>query len=270
MMQAQPIDLKPKPGSVLVTTGQGVTSLDFQVREVTHSQDQTINQTTASTDEANQVATVQMAQLQSSQTASELPSTTSMEPEMPVKPGGDHLAANPPVEEAQPVSPVADSDTQMPPAMAATDTEQFVQSSTDDLLTAPIPSPGTTVHQSAESATVEIFSPLISRARLTLSINEKEPGDPAPSVLTLPEDDLARVFFFTEINNAKGTTLIHRWYRNGKQQARVVIPVHGLNWRSYSSKLLNREMTGEWQVKVFDRKGNLLAESGFVFAAGTP
>lgn len=118
-------------------------------------------------------------------------------------------------------------------------------------------------------AAVEVMSGNIKRARLTLSIQDREPGDPAPAVIALPQDDLARVFFFTEIEGQAGKTVIHRWYRDGRQQARVTIPIGSDSWRSYSSKFLNEDMTGEWEVKVFDRQGKVLARSAFTFTNPT-
>ena len=39
--------------------------------------------------------------------------------------------------------------------------------------------------------------------------------------------------------------------------------VHSKNWRTYASKLLNKERLGSWRVELQDESGNILAVKKF-------
>ena len=68
-----------------------------------------------------------------------------------------------------------------------------------------------------------------------------------------------RVFCFTRINGAQGETEItHNWYYQGALKASVVLPVRTSEWRTWSSKTLLPEWTGEWMVEVLSKDGTPL------------
>ena len=68
-----------------------------------------------------------------------------------------------------------------------------------------------------------------------------------------------RVFCFTRINGAQGETEItHNWYYQGALKASVVLPVRNSKWRTWSSKTLLPEWTGEWMVEVLSKDGTPL------------
>jgi len=68
-----------------------------------------------------------------------------------------------------------------------------------------------------------------------------------------------RVFCFTRINGAQGETEItHNWYYKGVLKASVVLPVRNSEWRTWSSKTLLPEWTGEWMVEVLSKDGTPL------------
>ncbi|HSO18777.1 MAG TPA: DUF2914 domain-containing protein [Desulfosarcina sp.] len=69
----------------------------------------------------------------------------------------------------------------------------------------------------------------------------------------------ARVFCFTRIVGAPAETEItHNWYYQGSLKASVVLPVRNDNWRTWSSKTLLPEWTGEWMVEVLSGDGTPL------------
>ncbi len=69
---------------------------------------------------------------------------------------------------------------------------------------------------------------------------------------------------FTRIMGATtDTTVTHVWYYNGKEVARVVLPVRSSDWRTWSSKKISPQWTGSWKVDVLDADGNLLATIPF-------
>jgi hypothetical protein len=68
-----------------------------------------------------------------------------------------------------------------------------------------------------------------------------------------------RVFCYTRIVGAKEETEItHNWYYQGALKASVVLPVRTSEWRTWSSKTLLPEWTGEWMVEVLSEDGTPL------------
>ena len=64
-------------------------------------------------------------------------------------------------------------------------------------------------------------------------------------------------------NMVAPTTVTHVWYYEGKTMARVELTVGGASWRTWSSKRILPEWTGNWEVKLLDADGMVLATSGF-------
>lgn len=113
------------------------------------------------------------------------------------------------------------------------------------------------------SAQIKIQNNALTRAVLTLKIKDKEPRGSIPYELALPEEGIVKVILFTEMKGLRGKKLYHEWYRNGVRQARVRIPVNVDKQSSYSSKYINVQMLGDWQVKVVDEKQNAYALAEF-------
>lgn len=68
-----------------------------------------------------------------------------------------------------------------------------------------------------------------------------------------------RVFCFTRIVGVQGeTTITHNWYYQGSLKASVALPVRRDDWRTWSSKSLLPEWTGEWMVEVLTEDGTPL------------
>ena len=115
----------------------------------------------------------------------------------------------------------------------------------------------------ARSAQIKIQNNAITRALLTLEIKDKEPKGSIPYELALPEEGITKVILFTEMKGLRGKKLYHEWYRNGVRQARVRIPVNVDKQQSHSSKYINTQMLGDWQVKVIDGQQNSYALAEF-------
>ena len=119
------------------------------------------------------------------------------------------------------------------------------------------------VKSPAALAAVNILSPAITQAILSDELAGDEPGTPLAETLILPESGITKVILFTEMRGLLGLTLYHEWYRNGERQARVKVPVNYKEQRSLSSKFINLQMTGDWQVKVVDGKGKAYIDAAF-------
>jgi Protein of unknown function (DUF2914) len=73
-----------------------------------------------------------------------------------------------------------------------------------------------------------------------------------------------RLFCFTRVDGAEGETeIIHNWYYNGTLKASVTLPVRGTPWRTWSSKGLRPEWTGDWMVEVLAKDGRPLESVSF-------
>ncbi len=117
------------------------------------------------------------------------------------------------------------------------------------------------VNVTAESDPAQ--SEFIRRAILTTAIENREPVDDLKEQ-TVPEST-NKIFFFTEVINKNGENITHRWFRNGRLEAEVVLKIGSSRWRTYSSKNLVEGLRGNWQVEVVDQSNRLLATQTFTY-----
>lgn len=103
----------------------------------------------------------------------------------------------------------------------------------------------------------------ITRAQFATGVVDYEPVDRISPNMVLHESGIMRVFFFTELNHLKGTTVIHEWQRNGKKVASIRIKPYLKTMRASSSKFIDRRMTGDWKVIVTTSSGVKLGEFPF-------
>jgi len=69
--------------------------------------------------------------------------------------------------------------------------------------------------------------------------------------------DTGRLYCFTKVVGAKtDTTITHHWYMNGKLKASVTLPVKSASWRTWSSKKITPNDTGDWMVEILTADGN--------------
>jgi len=110
---------------------------------------------------------------------------------------------------------------------------------------------------------VVIHADGITTAQLTSWVERRKPVDRLGSVIYQQNDELLRVFLYTEMSGLAGRTLYHRWYLDEKEMAEVVITVRSAEVSASSSKFIDRFMRGNWQVRVTDDLGNLLISASF-------
>ncbi len=101
----------------------------------------------------------------------------------------------------------------------------------------------------------------IVKGVFTTGVVDRQPIDEVNSVYT----DTKKLFFFTDIRNMQGKTVLHRWVHEGRILAEVSFEVGGPRWRIYSSKNLSDEWLGNWKAEVLDSEGNRLHEAEFVY-----
>lgn len=106
----------------------------------------------------------------------------------------------------------------------------------------------------------------IAASAICLGVEDHEPVAAADTFSV----DVARIYCWTRVENGAGQTIVHAWIQNGTTRARVELPVGSASWRTFSSKGLLPEWTGDWEVKVMTQDGAVLQTIPFVVTRGQP
>ncbi len=78
------------------------------------------------------------------------------------------------------------------------------------------------------------------------------------------EAGVGKLYTFTKISGAQEETSIkHLWFHGDQLMAEVELPVKSSIWRTYSSKTITPDMTGEWKVDVTAQDGTVLTSIPF-------
>jgi hypothetical protein len=75
-----------------------------------------------------------------------------------------------------------------------------------------------------------------------------------------------RVFFYTKVKAARGTTIEHRWYQGERvhRVAQLRIEANpGDGYRTYSRTTIGSERAGDWRVELRSADGTVLHEERF-------
>ena len=75
--------------------------------------------------------------------------------------------------------------------------------------------------------------------------------------------DVGRVFVWTRVTGATGTSIQHVWTHPDGRETPVSLDVGGSPWRTWSSKTIPPEWGGEWTVEIRDGAGNVLETVSF-------
>lgn len=127
----------------------------------------------------------------------------------------------------------------------------------------PAPAAGESEPSRQDAASIELLSDHIIRAQLSTGLEEKEPIDEIPNVLTMNSDGLIRIYLFTEVQGMEGQLHFHDWYLEDERVARVEIRPSVDPMRASSAKYIDRHMVGDWRVEVVTEEGELLAKGEF-------
>ncbi|MGA8179081.1 MAG: DUF2914 domain-containing protein [Desulfobacterales bacterium] len=104
---------------------------------------------------------------------------------------------------------------------------------------------------------------VLEKIYICTGIEDRQPS----GVGTVFSDDLGKIYCFTKIGGAEGTTdVYHVWYFGDKEIARVKLPVKSPSWRTWSSKTLNMGL-GNGRVEVVTESGAVLGKAEFEIQA---
>lgn len=71
--------------------------------------------------------------------------------------------------------------------------------------------------------------------------------------------ETSKVYCFCRVVGVEGeSSVTHNWYYKGTLKASVKLPVRSINWRTWSSKSMSPEWTGEWMVEILSADGSPL------------
>jgi hypothetical protein len=100
----------------------------------------------------------------------------------------------------------------------------------------------------------------VTRAVIAADVEDREPVGESDHFAA----DVERVYFFTEFEgDFPESQFEHVWLFEGEETARVALTARGPRWRTWSSKALMPEWSGEWTARVVDSEGNELASVSF-------
>jgi hypothetical protein len=100
----------------------------------------------------------------------------------------------------------------------------------------------------------------VSRAVVAAGVEDREPVGESDHFTA----DVERVYFYTVFEgDFPESQFEHVWLHDGEEVARVALSARGPRWRTWSSKAMIPEWTGEWTVRVVDSDGRELASATF-------
>jgi hypothetical protein len=104
---------------------------------------------------------------------------------------------------------------------------------------------------------------VLEQIQFYTAVEDRQPS----GVGTVFPEDLDKLYCFTKIGGAEGTTYIyHVWYFGDKEIARVKLPVKSKSWRTWSSKNLHMGL-GYGYVKIVSESGDILGRAEFKIQA---
>jgi hypothetical protein len=98
------------------------------------------------------------------------------------------------------------------------------------------------------------------------AVEERMPVNPADTF----SSDVEKVYLWCLVTGAKdSTSLTFVWSRDGEEMASVDLPVKSEYWRTWTSKNIKPEWTGQWEVKILDSEGQILKSAAFTVVPAT-
>lgn len=104
----------------------------------------------------------------------------------------------------------------------------------------------------------------VARAIFTREVVEREPVDQVESPVVVPPGESINLYYFTDIREMPGETISHHWFHEHKSIAQKKFEIGGNRWRVFSSKRIQANMPGRWEVQVKDSQGEIIQVDNFV------
>ncbi len=102
-----------------------------------------------------------------------------------------------------------------------------------------------------------------SRIVLAATMEQLEPGAAIDTLVA--QQQIQRLYLFTELKGYAGQQLIHRWSFAGQVQTEALLTIEDSPWRTYSEKWLLPDQLGSWRVEIVDQQQNVLYQHDFQY-----
>jgi len=97
----------------------------------------------------------------------------------------------------------------------------------------------------AQAAATQEAGPTVTEAAVGTAVTDRQLQGAAETFPTT----VGNVFFFTKIGQASaGTKIEHVWYHGATEVGRKELEIGGSPWRTWSSKVIPPDATGDWHV----------------------
>lgn len=104
----------------------------------------------------------------------------------------------------------------------------------------------------------------VEQIAIAVSVEDRQPV----GVSDVFADTVGALYCFTEIRGmGESTTVSQVWYWGEKRMAEVKLNVRGYRWRTWSTKVMQVEWTGDWRVDVVSEDGKILKSKRFRIVA---
>ena len=105
----------------------------------------------------------------------------------------------------------------------------------------------TAAQVAAQEAAAQEAGPVVTEAAVGTSVMDRQLQGAAESFPAT----VGTVYCFTRIGQTQaGATIEHVWYFGDQEVARKELSVGGSPWRTWSSKVIPAEATGDWRVDI--------------------
>lgn len=102
-----------------------------------------------------------------------------------------------------------------------------------------------------------------SRIVLAATMEQLEPGAAIDTLVA--QQQIQRLYLFTELKGYAGQQLIHRWSFAGQVQTEALLTIEDSPWRTYSEKWLLPNQLGNWRVEIVDQQQKVLYQHDFQY-----
>ena len=113
------------------------------------------------------------------------------------------------------------------------------------------------------SAAVSAQDLRVSQFDFATSVDEqnRQPVD----IDTVFSSNVGTVFCFTTIEGIQDSAqIVHVWYYEDQQKARIELDIKSDKWRTWSSKKIVENWTGKWRVMIEAPDGTILETRTFI------
>lgn len=103
---------------------------------------------------------------------------------------------------------------------------------------------------------------IIHQAQLTTAIKDRQPVDSISDSVSRYQRE---VTFYSDIQNATGQTLSHRWRFNDQALATIPFKISSDRYRTWSTKKMSNAWIGQWHIEIIDNQQNVLYRHSFKY-----